>query len=270
MIRFVCIFFVLIFFPLLAKEPFRSKKNLVLIEGTNRSSIDKAQMASWRRYMHKFPEIFACWFVQAHPDLHTSYRFQKDVLWLKHQDSHVADSKRNLLRAMEVFMENIDGYDYVICVHQSSFLVLPILCKFLENLPLEKVFSREARNLNTDDTKSLCCGLDCAIFSKDIVRSMVENKKYFNQNPSERNRAEDLIDVEFLDPQQVFLTNKRLYSFEGILRRPLKVLRDIGEEIFYFKIKLEGDEQVRYRGERRIHQELFQIYYEGLVELDRF
>ena len=258
-----------LFLPLCANECLRTKKNLVLIDVLDQDLVDKAYSTSWRRYMHKYPDNFACWFVKSHPNS-TWNSLEKDVLWLKknsQKKTHTSFCK--LLDALEVFSRYLDAYDYVIYSSHSSFLVFPDLLEFLSKLPLQKIVAKDLEPYPHQEKNPPFSMGECTILSIDLARLLLKNKTSLMEVASENPFWENWAFTQFLDAQNISITRIPFYGFEGRFHRPLRVLKQIHEGIFFFRVKVEGDAVFRYRSEKIIHQELFQITYEGLLEPDR-
>ena len=260
--------FLLLVLPLCAYECARTKKNLVLIDVLDQDLVDKAYTTSWRRYMHRYPDNFTCWFVKSHPNL-PWYSFEKDVLWLKKPQTTSRTPLCKLLDAVEVFSPQLDLYDFIICPSHSSFLVFPDLLKFLSYLPLKKTASIDQELSPLDKNPPLFFEGACTILSKDLAQLLLKNKSSLVEGASKNIFEQNQTLAQFFDAQNISITRHLLHRFENKFHRPLKVLKQMDEGIFLFQVKLEGDAVFRYRLEKIIHQELFQITYEGLLEPDR-
>jgi hypothetical protein len=168
------------------------------------------------------------------------------------------------LHAMEVFLPRLDEFDFIIRPNQSSFLVFPILQKVLDKLPMEKTAAGHVSYVQFDGPKFPFLGGACYILSKDLVRLVLDNKKSLINLPYKLENWDDLVLTRFLDSQNIPLTKLPIAWLEGSFRRPLKIFDQFSEEIFHFRIKTHRDDYGRYRAEKIIHDELFQIYYGGL------
>ncbi|MBM3195527.1 MAG: hypothetical protein FJZ62_02110 [Chlamydiae bacterium] len=261
---FTIIYLFLIFLPFFGEEPVRTRKNLVIIVASDKLLVYKAHTYSWRRYMHKFKDNFECWFVKSDPDLEVDHKFEKDVLWVKEVDSLCPGVMDKTLHAMEVFLPRLDEFDFIIRPNQSSFLVFPTLLNFLNRLPLEKTAAGDVSTVQFDGTKVPFLGGACYIVSKDVVRLMLENKDSLMHLPPKLENWDDLVLTRFLFSQNISPINHPIINLEGAFRRPLKIFDQFDEKVFHFRIKTHRDDYGRYRAEKIIHDELFQIYYNGL------
>jgi hypothetical protein len=241
----------------------RTKKNLVLIVASDKLVCYKAHTTSWRRYMHKFPENFECWFVKSDPDMEVDHKFVGDVLWVKEKDSLCPGVMDKTIHAMEVFLPRLQEFDFIIRPNQSSFVVLPNLFNFLEKLPSKRCFagSKSFYGKATGDVHFV--GGACYILSKDLVRLMVSQKvALVNLPPVYDNRDDLALSRFFMDTHKIEPFYHPLFSLEDRFAHISKAYKDFPEDVFHFRIKHNNVEETRrYTLEKMIHEFLYDYYY---------
>jgi hypothetical protein len=211
--------------------------------------------------MHRFKEHFDAYFIHADPLLEQEYAFKGDVLFVKEEESICPGVMDKTIRALEAFLPVLDQYDYVIRPNLSSFLVLPRLQNFLKNQPLEKFYAGHTYDRSHDRNLPLpwVAGA-CYILSKDLVRLILENKKLLMHRPKLELNWDDLLLAQFMQHHQVLPTHHPSFKFEKFFS-PHKVLSLISDDTYHFRIRIIHRDKMRYRFEKIIHEELFDIFY---------
>lgn len=90
----------------------------------------------WEKYM--INTTFECYFIKSNPNLETEYLLEENTLFIKLEESFYTILKKTQ-KALQFF--NLSNYDYIFRTNLSSFIVFDKYKKWLEILPIEKVYN---------------------------------------------------------------------------------------------------------------------------------
>ena len=254
------LFFLLVQSPPLRVEG-RTYKSLILIPSSEDQLVYKVHRKSWRRYMHRFKEHFDAYFIHADPHLEKEFLLKGDVLYVKEEESICPGVMDKTIRAMEAFLPILDQYDYVVRPNLSSFLVLPRLQNFLKNQPLEQFYAGHTYDRSHDRNLPLpwVAGA-CYILSTDLVRLVLKNKKFLMHRPKLELNWDDLLLAQFMQQHHVLPKHHPSFKLERFYF-PHKICSQIPEDIYHFRIRMIHRDRMRYRLEKIIHEELYDMFY---------
>ena len=239
------------------------KKNLVLIASSSGELVYKVHKQSWKRYMNAFEEQFECYFVEFCSDLKTPYLLTNQTLKIQGEESYIPGIFDKCFKALEFFKDRLDEFDYIIRPNLSSFLILPRLDKYLQMQQKKGFYAGPLAIFHNDEGKE---GNDlpyasgsCIIFSSDLAQKLVQCGHNLIGLKYSTYHADDLLFARFFKQHQIPLHPIPTMSIERFVE-PHRIYPFIGDDVFHFRIRTWGMD--RYRYEKMIHEELYEIFFE--------
>lgn len=249
--------------PRLFSESHEKKTGLILVVSSHNETVYSSHKDSWRRYMHAFEKDFESYFIEFDPHLQQPYTLEGDTLKMRGEESIVPGVLDKTLLALKYFENRFDQFEFVIRPYVSSFLVYPRLKKYLKRQQKEKFYGGhplffpdyegiKGNHLNYSSGA-------CPIFSIDLAKYLVSYAEFYIGVPDSKYNADDLLLAKAIKETGGILTPFKSCFIEKFAS-PFRIVPSTSKEIFHFRIKLV--QNIRHILERKVHRELYEIFYE--------
>lgn len=228
-------------------------KVLVLIIASDQIPLYTELQTMWRSYMHSDPEHFESYFIKGDPELPTSYLIENDTIWSKTEEGWTPQSAgiiNKTIMSMEAFRPRLHEFDFILRTNLSSFYAFPRLLEALKKIPKTNCYYASS----TDHTSLMGSGSGI-IFSRDVIKLMIDNKQEFI---GKKESPDDSLICHFLSGHGIkLLVHKRLDVLSLSEWNSIKSV--IPDNIFHFRVKT--DHPVRMVEDIAIHQDLLKMFY---------
>lgn len=227
-------------------------KILVLIIASDNHPVYIGFQKIWRSYMHYDKNHVEAYFIKGDPSLSETYKIQADILWSKTPENVIPGILNKTILSLEAMLPRLEEFDYVLRTNLSSFYIFPRLLRFLDGCPSEKFYCAvqgRLRNLNYGSGSGF-------LLSRDLVRLMIANKKFFLNN---RSTYDDVVIGQFFQKMNIKLQPHDRVDFYSLDSwAPNKIFT--ASNIFQVRVK-NSKEDRRLIEDIFIHSQLKKIFY---------
>lgn len=231
-------------------------KVLVLIVDSDNLPVYKEFRKIWRSYMNDDPSHIEAYFIRGDNNLNQEYKIDKDIIWVKTQESWRPGMINKTVMSLEVMQPRFHEFDYILRTNLSSFYVFNNLISVLQNMPREKfVMSKRYGNEN-GYLRPHGSGY---IISTDIANDIIRNKSLLmnskEADDEQMGRFFDTQDYNYYDELRIDIHH---YIFWDLLRNQIPV------NTVHFRVKMD-DPNIRLAVDVPIQRQLLSFFYNKQV-----